>query len=719
MSRQSLILGLDPAGLAEWAPFVLVVDDDLCIRWASPSVARRVPDAPGRNAAELIRLPEAGSGLSSDELRDGAGRPCDMALLAGDKQIPLTGIWLEADTGLVLLARPRVSDPEELTLFDLDELSYTASIVEVLVAAEEVSASLVESTAAAEVLKSKRQEIEQAKLRLQSVNAELEAVNEELEAEGEALRQAETRFRALFEHMSSGVAVYEVKEDGNDFVFKDFNAAGEKIERMKRQHVIGRSVLEVFPGVTEMGLVEVFRRVWRTGKAEHLPDTLYSDDRIEGWRSNYVYRLPGGEVVSVYDDVTNHVEGERALRESEERYRTIFEQVAEGIVAADVETGRIKFANPAARRMFDYSEEELIRLTIADLLPRDVADPETAGFEALDPDGAALVPEVPCQRKNGTVFQADVNTTRASVDGIDCTVSLFVDVTERQAMEAQLRQSQKLEAIGQLAAGIAHEINTPTQYIGDNIRFLEEAFGDLATFLSKCGGLIDAAQQGTVAQEFAEEVGAAREEADVDYLVEEIPRAIQQSLEGVGRVSKIVRAMKDFSHPGNERTNLDINEAIESTITVARNEWKYVAEMVTELDPELPTVPCLPDDFNQMILNIIVNAAHAIGEVLGDSPEGKGKITVSTRQEGEWAEIRIGDTGKGMSEEVRSRIFDPFFTTKGVGKGTGQGLSIAHSVVVKKHGGTIACESEPDRGATFIIRLPMGEPPRGNREDGA
>ncbi|HKX30785.1 MAG TPA: ATP-binding protein, partial [Blastocatellia bacterium] len=200
---------------------------------------------------------------------------------------------------------------------------------------------------------------------------------------------------------------------------------------------------------------------------------------------------------------------------------------------------------------------------------------------------------------------------------------------------------------------------------------------------------------------------AAVRDADVEYLAEEIPKALQQSLEGVERVSKIVQSMKDFAHPGTEKKPADINKAIESTVTVAMNEWKYVAELVTDLDPNMPLVPCLLSELNQVILNMIVNASHAIADVVGDGDHGKGTIRVSTRHDRGWAEIRISDTGTGIPEKVRDRIFDPFFTTKEVGRGTGQGLAISHSVIVEKHLGTIGFETMEGRGTTFIIRLPI------------
>lgn len=288
---------------------------------------------------------------------------------------------------------------------------------------------------------------------------------------------------------------------------------------------------------------------------------------------------------------------------------------------------------------------------------------------------------------------------------------LGADITERKLLERQLANALKLESIGRLAAGIAHEINTPTQFVGDNVRFLKDAMNDLLDIIQKLQDLLDCAKSGTVSVEQIDEIERAIEYADLQYLVEEIPKAITQSLEGLDRVAKIVRAMKEFSHPDvAEMTTIDINHALESTITVARNEWKYVANIVTDFAPDLPLVPCFPGELNQVFLNIIVNAAHAIADVVGDGSSGQGTITVSTHQLDGWVEVRIGDTGTGIPKAIRSKIFDPFFTTKEIGKGTGQGLAYAHSVVVEKHKGIITFETEEGRGTTFIIRLPLQQP---------
>jgi two-component system NtrC family sensor kinase len=279
---------------------------------------------------------------------------------------------------------------------------------------------------------------------------------------------------------------------------------------------------------------------------------------------------------------------------------------------------------------------------------------------------------------------------------------------QRQMMEVQLRQSQKLESIGQLAAGIAHEINTPTQYVGDNTHFVKDSFAAIARLLDSHVALLKAVKSGAVTPDLIARTEKIIAGSDLDYLRQEVPKALNETLEGVERVTKIVRAMKDFSHPGGkEKAAADLNKAIESTVTVARNEWKYLADLKLELDPQLPLVPCFLGEINQAVLNLIVNASHAIADVVNKNPGSKGVITVQTRRDGDSVELRVSDSGTGIPEAVRSKIFEPFFTTKAVGKGTGQGLAMVYATVVTRHGGTVNFETETGRGTTFIIRLPL------------
>ena len=289
-------------------------------------------------------------------------------------------------------------------------------------------------------------------------------------------------------------------------------------------------------------------------------------------------------------------------------------------------------------------------------------------------------------------------------------VHIFRDITElkKQQKEKELLQtkalhSQKMESVGQLASGIAHEINTPTQFVSSNIAFFAEAFTDIQASINT---IVKACSGQTVS---TETIFSALEDADWSYLEEEIPPALQQTQEGLNRVNSIVRAMKEFTHPGDRETsNVDLNKLIEVTVTVARNEWKYVADVKLDLSSNIPQISCLSDEMGQVILNLLVNAAHAIEEKLGKTPENeKGTITIKTFTMHPWVVISISDTGSGMPKAVADKIFDPFFTTKSVGKGTGQGLAIAYDVIANKHNGNIKVATTPGDGTTLTIELPI------------
>ena len=274
--------------------------------------------------------------------------------------------------------------------------------------------------------------------------------------------------------------------------------------------------------------------------------------------------------------------------------------------------------------------------------------------------------------------------------------------------QAQAIMNEKLASVGQLAAGVAHEINTPVQFVGDNISFIKESIASLMKLQDKENELIKAAHESNITPELLASVDEAFEEADMEFLAEEFPTAIAQAQSGVERIAQIVQAMKEFSHPGD--TNLkpaNINKAIETTQTVTRSEWKLIADFETDFDQDMPMIPCLISEFNQVVLNMIINARDAISDCLEKDPGQKGKISISTKVNGSRAEIRISDTGGGIPQSVQDKIFDPFFTTKEVGKGSGQGLAISRAVIVDKHKGELDFETQEGKGTTFIIRLPL------------
>ncbi len=397
------------------------------------------------------------------------------------------------------------------------------------------------------------------------------------------------------------------------------------------------------------------------------------------------------------------------LRKNEDRYRLITENAGDliGLVDAD---GRWSYRSPSFHRLLGHAPEELDALSLFDLIHSDDRAAAAVTLCECQHRGTTLTCEFRIRHKDGgwLTMEAHAGPFRNDTGVVEGTLFVTRDITERRKLEIQLRQAQKLESIGQLAAGIAHEINTPMQFIGDNMRFLGESFSDLDPLLKVYGELLAAAEAGPVPAPLLSAARAAHTAVSPDYLRDDIPKAIRDTLEGVKRTTKIVQAMKTFSHPGSaEKTPVNLREAIESTLTISHGEWRHVAGVVTEFDPTMPAIPLLAGEFNQVLLNLIINAAHAIADVVNAAGGGLGVITVTTHRHKAWAEVRVRDTGTGIPEKVQARIFDPFFTTKPMGKGTGQGLPIARSVVVDQHGGTLEFETVPGQGTVFIVRVPI------------
>jgi PAS domain S-box-containing protein len=394
-------------------------------------------------------------------------------------------------------------------------------------------------------------------------------------------------------------------------------------------------------------------------------------------------------------------------KKAEERFSKAFNASPEPITIANFSEGRYIDVNESFLRVTGYRREEVIGRTSLELKFWERPEDRVRLVEALKRQGSVRDLEITFLTKSGEQRTGMDSAEVIEIAGQKCVLAVFKDVTEKKNLEQQLRHAQKLEAIGGLAAGMAHEINTPIQFVGDNARFLQDSFHGIADLIDRYEELCEEADQGAVRPELLERARTAREKADWAYLRTEVPKALEQMLDGVGRVATIVRAMKEFSHVDQsvEKTAADLNKALESTLVVARNELKFVAEVETHYG-ELPLVMCHLGDLNQVFLNLLVNAAHAIGDAVKGTGE-KGRIGVRTKQEEEWVEIAISDTGTGVPERIRERIFDPFFTTKEVGKGSGQGLALARAIVMEKHGGTLTFETEMGKGTTFYVRLPV------------
>jgi len=396
----------------------------------------------------------------------------------------------------------------------------------------------------------------------------------------------------------------------------------------------------------------------------------------------------------------------RELEQSREMFRLVAESTKAIPFTLDLARGSFPYIGAQGIADSGMSEAQWKEPGILDrVLPRE-SNPELR--QRFDECGLGPFEFVtPLDRLSGERGEVRWTGTCEEAAGTKIVRGLMLDITEFRRLGRELAAAQKLESVGRLAAGVAHEINTPVQFVSDNVDFLKTSTNDLAAVVAAYRALQDAVQSRA---DVAAAAGLAREAektADLDYILENAPRAIESSLEGLERIATIVRSMKEFAHPDQStKSAADLNHAIQSTLTVAHNEYKYVAELETDFG-ELPQVMCYLGEINQVVLNLVVNAAHAISDVVKDTG-ARGTLTVRTRLDGEEVEIAIGDTGTGIPAPVRDKVFDPFFTTKEVGKGTGQGLAIAHSVVVKKHGGTLRFETECGKGTTFFIRLPVG-----------
>jgi two-component system, NtrC family, sensor kinase len=402
-------------------------------------------------------------------------------------------------------------------------------------------------------------------------------------------------------------------------------------------------------------------------------------------------------------EIAKHKDAEEAKNRSDQLFRSIAENSADLIAVVD-KTGNRIYNNPAYERLLGYTPEELKRtISFQQIHPDDRPLVTRAAQQALK-TGVGQIVEYRMQRKDGTyvTLESHGSFIRNSRGEIEANVISARDVSDRR----MAMQNEKLSAIGQLAAGIAHEINTPVQYVSDNLAFLSDTWKHLDPAMHSC--LTPARASVGCDSRPSEPATTGGPPEDWDWLRQEVPKAISQSLEGVRRISKIVSAMRRFSHTGGgERQEVDLNEALDATLTIAQNQIKHIADVQTDYQPNLPRVECYADEMNQVFLNLIVNATHAIREATKRHSRERGKLAIRTLQIDTDVQIEIQDNGTGIPLPVCARVFDPFFTTKQAGEGTGQGLTICHEIVVQKHHGKIWFDTELDRGTTFFVRIPV------------
>ncbi len=394
------------------------------------------------------------------------------------------------------------------------------------------------------------------------------------------------------------------------------------------------------------------------------------------------------------------------LTRSREQYRLIADTTRALPFELDLTQGRFTYIGPQAQALTGIPEARWKESGFLDvLLPR---EREAAARRQFD-ECAAGTFEVLCSvvTMQDRVLELRWTVTCEVVGGTKILRGLMIDVSEARRLVRELAQGQKLESVGRIAAGVAHEINTSVQFISDSVRFVRHALRDVPHALADYRALAADVLSGKEVTGAAKKASDTDEAADVDYFLKNAPDALDRALDGIGRVGSIVKSMTEFAHPDMQKADVDVNRAVHTALNMARNEYKGIADLDTDFG-DVPAVYCYPGDINQVVLNLVLNAAHAVSDNVAGT-DNKGRITVRTRAIGDYVEVSIGDTGDGIPEAVRARIFEPFVTTKEVGRGTGQGLALSRGIVVEKLKGSLHFETETGKGTTFFIRLPVSD----------
>ncbi|MBU1567428.1 MAG: PAS domain S-box protein [Proteobacteria bacterium] len=533
-----------------------------------------------------------------------------------------------------------------------------------------------------------------------------------------ALQEAELQYRSIFDNALEGI--FQTSADGR---LLTVNPAMATILGYDSPETLMREVPDIRVHMqTNPGRRDTFFRRLLTGKQVNNFEiqVTHANGKIL-WISLNARPILDDQgkltkIEGIAEDISKRKEAEDKLKryheELEETVRlrtaevlenqTFLQELLEGIQAAVIvvqqESIAVMDCNSITEQLLGYDKKALMAAE---------GSFEKDSVLFADLGEKSLNKEFVVECRDGGTIPVLRNVLPVIYKGVPAYAIILFDISERKALELQVNMAQKLQSIGQLAAGIAHEINTPIQYIGSNLSFLSESFGQLLEVHKGYSELMDRAKAGDDISQAIEEVSRQVETLDLEFLQEEIPHAVTESLSGVDQVASIVKAMKQFAHPEQDNlTTVDINSALQQTAAISKNEWKYVAELQMDLDNINPVIDGYPGPLNQVFLNMMINAAHAIQEKVGDSGR-KGHMSVRTTSDDSSVIISIADTGCGIPADKIQKIFDPFFTTKAVGKGTGQGLSIAYTIITEKHKGTIEVESEVGRGTTFTIRLPL------------
>ncbi|WP_051249773.1 ATP-binding protein [Maridesulfovibrio zosterae] len=501
----------------------------------------------------------------------------------------------------------------------------------------------------------------------------------------------------------------------NELRYKFVNVPYAQMFGKYRDEVVGDTYRELLSEEDDADMMQRVNMVMSGTKVSFEKEYQLSDNTPIFLFTSYVpYVAHNGLVCGFFSmtmDITERKKSEQELLKKHQLLLDILDGIKAAVLYVDTETFEIVKANVLAGQMIGMPIDELIGNDFRQYI---CSKPYLYdGYACLTTDDIVENNEFYLLRSDDSIIPIDKTVLPMKIGSQSYFIKILFDITERKNIEQQLAHAVKMESIGQLAAGIAHEINTPAQYINDNLKFINDSISQVVSIINSYKNIFDKTDlKDCLAREY-KELKDNIEDIDLDYILAEIPIAVTQSQEGIGRISEIVKAMKRFTHPGQDSKQLvNIHDALESTAIVCRNEWKYHAELKTDFDESMPLVPCFINDINQVFLNVIVNAAHAISHKQSTdhiANKEKGIITLQTKYVDGWAQINIHDNGAGIDPDVLPRIFDPFYTTKEVGKGTGQGLSISYSIIVTKHNGAITITSKKGVGTTCIIRIPVDD----------
>ena len=489
------------------------------------------------------------------------------------------------------------------------------------------------------------------------------------------LFESEARFRGMFEHMHSGAAIYEAVQNGSEFIFKDFNPAAEKITRITKQEAVGQRLLDLFPHMDKSGLVAALRDVWQTGKYKHIEPFYYKDNIREGWRENRIYKLPSGEIVALFDDVTDRKKAEQELKKSKQKFQSMIDNIGIGVVLIGADMQLLE-VNLQMREWFPQINEKKEMVCYHAL-----KTPSQKGPCNNCPTQKTLQTGKPHEEivtiyRGQTQFKFRIISSPVFDDNgkVASAIEVLEDITERERIVHYLQEAQKMESIGNLAGGIAHDFN--------NLLFPIIGMAEL--------------------------------------LVEDLPpgspehEKVREILKAGKRGSELVKQILVFSRQSEHKKRpVRIQQVLKEVLKLARSTIPSNIEITQTIEFDCGQVLADVTQIHQIVMNLITNAFHALEDSRGKIMVLLNEMTLDTSyplphalQPGKYAVLKISDTGCGISPQIREKIFDPYFTTKEKGKGTGLGLAVVYGIV-KNHGGGIQVESIVDKGTTFTIYLPL------------